>query len=297
MIISNLFSCQPHDGSADVDTEVKDHMGKVKHMDTSHPALEEETHKILLPAIEMVNDNSKKDLEDNVEKDAAFQEQKVSTAVVEYKPPACDLETHQPVTKEMFNQEVSIHDNTMEKITGDLSEDAAKEIAELLDTGNGEDVIEGKTTKDPICEETHLKLGQQPQDTPSTVGVEAICLKNNLKQNHDQGKALKKQKQQVISILQKKAAISNKQPSQKAQRKEEKRKRKATMDSPQHPSEGEQMVVSAVQEIWKMYALGQGPKDLIKLPDPCPPEPYLKDNGQHLSSIRTDYLKVSLLSL
>ena len=91
---SGLCSDQPHDGSTDMTTDLKHHMGQAEQLETSNPTVEQETHRIPLPAI-MVNNISKHDLEGDIEKDAGVAGVDMAKGVSEtLEVPSDDLKKH-----------------------------------------------------------------------------------------------------------------------------------------------------------------------------------------------------------
>lgn len=91
---SGLCSDQPHDGSTDMTTDLKHHMGQAEQLETSKSKVEQETHRIPLPAI-MVNNISKHDLEGDIEKDAGVAGVDMAKGVSEtLEVPSDDLKKH-----------------------------------------------------------------------------------------------------------------------------------------------------------------------------------------------------------
>lgn len=146
------------------------------------------------------------------------------------------------------------------------------------------------TVRDPVSERSVVRFSQQPQDNVSSEEFQPDRPRGTRRQERDH---VKMPKGQHTPVPQRRAPGTRKQPSRKALHKEEKRRRKAAMDSPQQPSDKQEMVLSALREIWDVCELGRGPKDLAQLKAPCPSEHYLMIHGQHLKTIRKyDYLQV-----
>lgn len=145
------------------------------------------------------------------------------------------------------------------------------------------------------CVGAVVSVSELPEDNVSSEAIQHGIRKGTQKQEDAQD-AVKMPKRRRAPHPQSRAptpATTKKQPSHKSRHKEEKRKRKAAMDSPQQLSDKQEMVLSALKEIWDVCELGRGPKDLAQLKAPCPSEHYLEIHGQHLKTVRKyDYLQV-----